>query len=114
MKSIFHSTSALVYGCIVESFQSLPRRDRPSSQATHRLSQDISLVCLSIRTACLVDFCRIPSPQHTLPHLIDNLRKKDCPGCAHTFAIFDSLGGDVFFVNWTAGHLVLHQSKCRT
>ncbi|KDN46043.1 hypothetical protein RSAG8_04550, partial [Rhizoctonia solani AG-8 WAC10335] len=101
MISTLHSTVALVHNCITQSFQSLPRRDRPSSQAVRRLAQSISLVCLNIRTACLVDFCRIPSPQRTLPHLIDNLRKKGCTGCAHTLAIFDSVGGDVFFVNST-------------
>ncbi|KAH7344400.1 hypothetical protein B0J17DRAFT_180 [Rhizoctonia solani] len=99
MDSTLHSTIALIHRCITESFQSLPRRDRPSSQAARRLAQNISLVCLNVRTACLVDFCRIPSPQSTLPHLIDNLRKKGCIGCAHTFAIFDSVGEDVFFVN---------------
>ncbi|KAJ1310837.1 hypothetical protein OPQ81_009355 [Rhizoctonia solani] len=101
MNSTLHSTITLIHGCITQSFQSLPRRDRPSSQSVRRLAQSISLVCLNIRTACLVDFCRIASPQRTLPHLIDNLRQKGCTGCAHIFAIFDSVGGDVFFVNST-------------
>ncbi|CAE6488014.1 unnamed protein product [Rhizoctonia solani] len=113
MNSTLHTTIALIRRSITQSFQSLPRRDRPSSQAVRRLAQSISLVCLNIRTACLVDFCRIPSPQHTLPQLIDNLRKDECIGCAHTFAIFDSVDGDVFFVNSTMlSHKLNGSSPC--